>query len=105
MKPPPLPVRRMSRWDFYGVLFVNFPVAMPWDEAREILERMIRRTGETEITPSTIEMAFMFERTHQLRNLPPEKIAEKVAAAWKDRAERIAPKLKPKKINIEDWSF
>lgn len=85
--PPPLPVRHFTRWDFYGVLFVNFPAEWPWEQARRELERMIRRNGDTEITPVTVLCAFSAEHRRILENLPGHEIEKRALAAWKERAE------------------
>jgi len=86
--PPPRPVRHMTRWDYYGVLFVNFPAEWPWEQARRELERMIRRNGDTEITPVTVLSAFSAEHQRILDNLPGHEVEKRAIVAAKDRAER-----------------
>lgn len=87
--PPPLPVRRLTRWDFYGVLFINFDAAMPWADARRQLEKMIREAGFDEITPGTIQAAFSYETTKILRNFPGPEIERRALAVWKERCDRL----------------
>ncbi len=77
--------------DFHGVLFVEFPIERqdwPWERARRELERLIRRNGDTEITPVTIHCAFSAERQRRLENLPAFAVERMAQAAWKERAER-----------------
>ena len=80
----------MSRMDFHGVLFVEFPIERqdwPWERARRELERLIRHNGDTEITPATIHCAFSAENLRILNNLPAPEIERRALAAWKERAE------------------
>lgn len=86
--PPPLPVRHFTRWDFYGVLWINFPAEWPWEKARAELERMIRRNGDTEITPATVFSAFLAERRRIINNLPGPEIEKRAQQEWRERAER-----------------
>ena len=115
MNPPPLPVRNMTRWDFYGALFVNFPAEWPWEKARAELERLIRRIGETQITPVTIWMALRAEEQRIRDNWPPEmrrRELEKTIAEWQARravlrAKRLAEIAaeKAEQAAKADWSF
>lgn len=115
MNPPPLPVRNMTRWDFYGVLFVHFPAEWPWEKARAELERLIRRIGETQITPVTIWMALRAEEQRIRDNWPPEmrrRELEKAIAEWQARravlrAKRLAEIAaeKAEQAAKADWSF
>lgn len=113
MTPPPhLPVRRMTEWDFYGILWINFPAEMPWEEARRNLEWLIRRNGDTEITPLTVYSAFAAEERRMFKNLPPIRQKARLARLWRERlarnAEKIA-KLKAEKAAekkpADDWNF
>lgn len=100
MKPARLPLFGITELDLNGVLFVEFPHTMTMDESRDELERMIRRTGELEISHGTIYQAFVMDHMRRMRNLPPEVRAERAREVL---ARRI--KANPPKPKTEDWSF
>ena len=113
MTPPPLPLRRMSELDLNGILFVNFPASWSLSRSRSVLEQLIRRNGDTEISAATVITAFVMESMRNNARLPEQVRRERVAAAWEARRKRLAergitttvPRQKPLQIKIEEWSF
>lgn len=112
----------MDEWDFLGVLFVHFPVPLLWDKARRMMEDMIRRIGENEISPFTINLAFSAEHTRLFNNLPAEQKQKIFEEAWNERMEHLRkrgiivkdrpppliytqPKPKPRPPVPADWTF
>ena len=97
-QPPPLPLFDMTALDLNGVLFVQFPNEWTLEKSRAVLESLVRRCGETELSPASVYIAMYAERARVATRLPADVKKARIEAAW---ARRTAPA----KINPEDWSF
>lgn len=115
-RPSRLQLVRMDEIDLNGVLFVEFPTAWSLEKSRDVLERLIRLAGQTEINPATIYIAFAEERRRAFERLPIVERSRIIADAWEARAMRIPPPrprpatpphppAPPKPLNLQDWSF
>ena len=109
----PLPLFDMTALDLNGVLFVQFPNEWTLEKSRAVLESLVRRCGDTELSPASIYIAMWAERARAAARLPPEVRKARIEAAWARRTARTpgntrtrAPaRTAPAKINPEEWSF
>ena len=109
----PLPLFDMTALDLNGVLFVQFPNEWTLEKSRAVLESLVRRCGETELSPASVYIAMYAERARAAARLPPDVRKARIEAAWARRTERTpgntrtrAPaRTAPAKINPEEWSF
>lgn len=112
-QPPPLPLFDMTALDLNGVLFVQFPNEWTLEKSRAVLESLVRRCGETELSPASVYIAMWAERARAAARLPPDVRKARIEAAWARRTARTpgntrtrAPaRTAPAKINPEEWSF
>lgn len=106
--PPPLPLVRISEFDFLGVLFVNFPTDWPTEKSRRTLEHLVRRCGMVELSSVSIYTALCMERMRNFAKLPKAVRQKQAAEAWAARNERIKRlgiRPQSKKVNPSEWSF
>ena len=112
-KPPPLPLFDMTELDLNGVLFVQFPNEWTLEKSRAVLESLVRRCGDTELSPASVYIAMWAERARAAARLPADVKKARIDAAWARRTARTpdntrtrAPaRTAPAKINPEEWSF
>ena len=113
----PLPLFDMTALDLNGVLFVQFPNEWTLEKSRAVLESLVRRCGDTELSPASVYIAMWAERARAAARLPPDVKKARIEAAWARRTARTgAPPSEPTrtrapartalaKINPEEWSF
>ena len=109
----PLPLFDMTDLDLSGFLFVQFPNEWTLEKSRAVLESLVRRCGDTELSPATVYIAMWAERARAAARLPADVKKARIEAAWARRTARTpgntrtrAPaRTAPAKINPEEWSF
>lgn len=86
-----------SKFDLKGVLFVEFPVELSWQECRDRLELMIMDAadhfdpeGEMEpmFSPMWIAWAFSNEARKAIRKMTAKERRDAITEAWACREER-----------------